>query len=197
MSAPAQTRRRGAELQRAIFEAVISQLSTVGYTRLSMEGVAAAAGTGKAALYRRWDNKEELVRDALQDLLPQPPDIADDVPLREGLLQLLSYFNSALFDSKGAPFQAVAAESGSDVTMLRDLFQSRVTSPCQERILALAHRHAAASGTTLGPRFQDTMFATVGPAMLMYNCVSGQDKSTDAQIESIVDTVLLPLVLAS
>ncbi|GAA2642189.1 TetR/AcrR family transcriptional regulator [Dactylosporangium fulvum] len=184
-----QTRRRGADLQRAIFEAVIEQLGTVGYARLSMEGVAAAANTGKAALYRRWDNRDALVRDALGNLLPQPPDLPEHTPLRDGLLTLLRYFDSALFGSKGAAFQAVAAESGSDVTLLRELFQTRVTDPCQDRILALLHRHTPAAPD----KERDTTFAMAGPAMLMYNCISGQHHSTDQQIESIVDNLLLPL----
>ncbi|MER7007665.1 TetR family transcriptional regulator [Dactylosporangium sp. NPDC000555] len=197
MSVPAQTRRRGEQLRSAIFDAVIDQLGEVGYGRLSMEGVAAAAQTGKAALYRRWDSKEALVREALQELLPLPPEIADGTDLRTGLITLLSYFNSALFDSKGAAFQAVAAESGTDVTVLREIFHTRVTAPCQEHITELVHRHIASSGTTPNHRFRDDMFATVGPAMLMYHCLNGQDKSTDSQIESVVDNVLLPLIQVS
>jgi AcrR family transcriptional regulator len=52
--APPATRRRGQILEHAIFDAVLDQLQTVGYTGLTMEGVAACAHTGKAALYRRW-----------------------------------------------------------------------------------------------------------------------------------------------
>jgi AcrR family transcriptional regulator len=54
-------RRRGQTLEHAIFDAVLDQLQTVGYVGLTMEGVAAAAHTGKAALYRRWPRKEDLV----------------------------------------------------------------------------------------------------------------------------------------
>ncbi|NYI71009.1 AcrR family transcriptional regulator [Naumannella cuiyingiana] len=194
MSAPVQSRRRGERLRRAIFEAVFDQLGKVGYARLSMEGVAAAAETGKAALYRRWDSKDELVRDALQELLPEPPQIAESTGLRAGLIELLSYFNSTLFDSKGTAFQAVAAESGTDVAILREVFRSRVTLPCQERITELLHRHLAASGSTMSPQFDAETFAAVGPAMLTYHCINGHDKSTLGEIESIIDKTLLPLI---
>ncbi len=37
---------------------------------MTIEGVAAAAHTGKAAIYRRWPSKEELVADTLDNVLP-------------------------------------------------------------------------------------------------------------------------------
>ncbi len=40
---PASLRRRGAVLERAILEAALEQLSTVGWNGLTMEGVAAGA----------------------------------------------------------------------------------------------------------------------------------------------------------
>ena len=73
-TAPAPTvspRRRGAVLERAILDAALEQLSTVGWSGLTMEGVAAGAQTGKAAVYRRWPSKEDLVADALQAGLPR------------------------------------------------------------------------------------------------------------------------------
>jgi hypothetical protein len=79
-AAPAQAaspRRRGAVLERAILEAALEQLSTVGWNGLTMEGVAAGAQTGKAAVYRRWPSKEDLVADALQAGLPSLEDVPD------------------------------------------------------------------------------------------------------------------------
>lgn len=63
-------RRRGPVLERAILDAALEQLSTVGWGGLTMEGVAAGARTGKAAVYRRWPSKEDLVADALEAGLP-------------------------------------------------------------------------------------------------------------------------------
>lgn len=39
----------------------MQELAAVGYGRLSIEAVARRAGVGKAAIYRRWDSKLELV----------------------------------------------------------------------------------------------------------------------------------------
>lgn len=60
----------GETLERAIFEAALDQLQAVGYPGVTMEGIAACAHTGKAALYRRWPRKEDLIVDALEHALP-------------------------------------------------------------------------------------------------------------------------------
>lgn len=184
-AAPRKTRRRGEDLVHAVHTATAEQLCSVGYARLSMEGIAAAAGTGKAALYRRWSSLDELVRDTLGDLLPSPPEVPGDTTLRAGMIELVSYLNDALFDSKRAAFQAVAAHSGEDTSMLRELFRERVLDPCQDRLLELMEREGA------GPR--NARIASVAPALVMYDCTLGRPMLTAAELESIVDDVLLPL----
>ncbi|WP_034483416.1 TetR/AcrR family transcriptional regulator [Actinomadura oligospora] len=178
------SRRRGEELRRAILDAVVEQLDSVGYAKLSTNKVAAAAGTGKAALYRRWRNKEELVRDALRDLLPEPPDLPDGTPLRDGLVALLRHFDHALNDSRGTAFQTVAAEAADGTGELRTLFHESVTRPCEERIADLVRRHGGTASASA---------ASAGPALLFYYCVAGQPRRTDAEIQAIADDVLLPL----
>lgn len=53
----------------ALSAAAVDELARTGYARLSMEGVARRAGVGKAALYRRWKSKQELVAAVLGELL--------------------------------------------------------------------------------------------------------------------------------
>ncbi len=48
-----------------IVEAVLDELADVGFGRLSMDGVARRARAGKAALYRRWPSKQEMVLDVV------------------------------------------------------------------------------------------------------------------------------------
>ncbi|WP_199036915.1 TetR/AcrR family transcriptional regulator [Glycomyces salinus] len=61
-------RRRGDDLERAIFEATLEELSEVGYANLRMESVAARARAGKASLYKRWPSRAHLVRAAARHL---------------------------------------------------------------------------------------------------------------------------------
>lgn len=72
------TRRRGEHLEATILDAAWAEIQEHGYTRLTIENVAARARTGKQVLYRRWPNRVELavaaVRHTLGPLVPVTPD---------------------------------------------------------------------------------------------------------------------------
>lgn len=54
-------RPRSKRVDEAILEAALEALATVGFDRMSMEGVAELAGVSKSTLYLRWSSKEALV----------------------------------------------------------------------------------------------------------------------------------------
>ena len=58
-------RPRSEASHQAIIRATLELLLETGYRALTMEGVRARAGVGKATIYRRWSSKAELVRDAI------------------------------------------------------------------------------------------------------------------------------------
>src|SRR6185437_16736466 len=80
------SRRRGEVLERALYEATLAELTSVGYGGLTMEGIAARARTGKAALYRRWTSKHDLVQAALEHAVPTLPAPKPGRSARENLL---------------------------------------------------------------------------------------------------------------
>ncbi len=84
------SRRRGAELEQAILDAAWDELRDVGYARLTMEAVAARAGTSKPVIYRRWGGRAELVLAAWFRHLPAEPETPDTGTLRGDLCALFS-----------------------------------------------------------------------------------------------------------
>jgi AcrR family transcriptional regulator len=62
-------RPRDPRIQEGILEATRDALLEVGYHRLTIEGVAARAGAGKATIYRWWPTKGDLVLEATADHL--------------------------------------------------------------------------------------------------------------------------------
>ena len=64
---PAKRAPRGLDrsLDAAILDAALAGVAEVSYDRLSMDDLAARAGVGKAAIYRRWSSKAEVVAAAI------------------------------------------------------------------------------------------------------------------------------------
>jgi AcrR family transcriptional regulator len=67
------------EIDEALEDAALRLLSELGFARMSVAAVAAAAGVGKPAVYRRFRNKAELVVAAIGARLPEmhAPDVGD------------------------------------------------------------------------------------------------------------------------
>jgi len=61
-------RPRSEEAHQAILDATLALLAEVGFSALTVEGVAARAGVGKATIYRRWPSKVPLVVEAFGGL---------------------------------------------------------------------------------------------------------------------------------
>ncbi|ONI84812.1 TetR family transcriptional regulator [Saccharothrix sp. ALI-22-I] len=84
------SRRRGAQLEQAILDAAWDELREVGYARLTIEAVAARAGTSKPVIYRRWAGRAELALAAWFRQVPVPQGVLDTGTLRGDLLVLFS-----------------------------------------------------------------------------------------------------------
>jgi AcrR family transcriptional regulator len=67
-NASAAGRPRSEEAHQAILEATLALLAEVGFSALTVEGVANRAGVGKATIYRRWPSKLPLVVEAFGQL---------------------------------------------------------------------------------------------------------------------------------
>jgi AcrR family transcriptional regulator len=67
------------DIDDAIAAATLALLAERGFARMSMEAIAAAAGVGKPAIYRRFRDKAGLVASVIAGQLPalDPPDLGD------------------------------------------------------------------------------------------------------------------------
>jgi AcrR family transcriptional regulator len=187
----ARSRRRGEALERAIFDAVLDQLRAVGYVGLTMEGVAARARTGKAALYRRWPRKEDLVVDALEHVLPSPSDLPDHGEVRDDLLDLLGRMTAMLNSPAGCALQCLMSETERDESFAR-LLHERVKEPRKRMFLDLLVRGAARG--QVRPAAVSPLVAEVGPALVMQRFLAEGAPVPDDYVGSVVDDVVMPLL---
>jgi AcrR family transcriptional regulator len=197
-AAPPQTaspRRRGAVLERAILDAALEQLSTVGWNGLTMEGVAAGAQTGKAAVYRRWASKEELVADALQAGLPRLEEAPDLGSVREDLLALCRQARDAMFSRPGFALRSVIHECDPvQVERFHGVIFDGVVGPTTKLIGEIVTRGIERG--EVRPDAANGYVLDAIPAMMMYrNKISGSEWN-DQEVEAMIDGFMLPLLLS-
>ncbi|MFF9776547.1 TetR/AcrR family transcriptional regulator [Streptomyces sp. NPDC013978] len=195
-TAPAPTvspRRRGAVLERAILDAALEQLSTVGWSGLTMEGVAAGAQTGKAAVYRRWPSKEDLVADALQAGLPRFEEAPDLGNVREDLLALCRQAREAMFSRPGFALRSVIHEC--DTTQAERFHGVIIEGVVQPTVKLL--REVVERGIRRGEVRSDAangyVFDAI-PAMMMYRSKMCGSEWSEREIEEMIDQLMVPLL---
>ena len=102
-------RPRSEEAHQAILDATLALLGEVGYSALTVEGVAQRAGVGKATIYRRWSSKLPLVVEAFS-ALPGFEDV-DTGSLRRDLKETLRrYIEAFNATALGTVFPSLAGE---------------------------------------------------------------------------------------
>ncbi|MFD8275511.1 TetR/AcrR family transcriptional regulator [Streptomyces flaveolus] len=194
-AAPAQTpsRRRGAVLERAILDAALEQLGTVGWNGLTMEGVAAGAQTGKAAVYRRWPSKEDLVADALRSGLPSYDNVPDLGRVRDDLLALCRRARDAMFSRPGFALRAVLHECD---TVQAERFHAVIFEGVIEPTIKML-REVITRGIERGEVREEAansyVFDAV-PAMMMYRAKVCGSEWTDQEVEEMIDQLMVPLL---
>ncbi|MEV0114027.1 TetR/AcrR family transcriptional regulator [Streptomyces sp. NPDC059037] len=190
---PSSQRRRGPVLERAILDAALEQLSTVGWNGLTMEGVAARAQTGKAAVYRRWPSKEDLVVDALQAGLPHldsPPDCGS---VREDLLQLCRQIREAMFSRPGFALRAVLHEcDAASAERFHGVIVEGVIEPSAGLIKQVIRRGAERG--EVRAEVVDPYVCDVIPAMMMYRSKVCGSEWRDEEFVELIDRVMVPLL---
>ncbi|GGV07849.1 TetR/AcrR family transcriptional regulator [Streptomyces spectabilis] len=187
------SRRRGPVLERAILDSALEQLSTVGWNGLTMEGVAAGAQTGKAAVYRRWPSKEDLVIHALQAGLPKLDEAPDCGSVREDLLQLCRQMRAAMTSRPGYALLAVLHECDTATSeRFHGVIVEGVIEPSVGLIRQVMRRAVERGEVRAGAT--DQFACEVIPAMMMYRSKVCGSEWPDEEFTDLIDQVMIPLL---
>jgi AcrR family transcriptional regulator len=128
-------RPRSEEAHRAILDATLDLLVEVGYSGLTVEGIASRAGVGKATIYRRWASKLPLVIEAFGQLPGlEEADTGNLVTDLERMLR--SYLEVFVSTPLGAVVPSLAGELPHNPELMQ-LFAPVVASRRQPLIHAL------------------------------------------------------------
>lgn len=187
------TRRTGEELVSAVHEAALAEIAEHGLRGASMDGIAKRAGTGKAALYRRWSNVRELGLDVFVTTMGEssPLTYPDTGSLREDLLGSLRAFTNMLHGPLQVVLRELISESAHDPSLVVE-FQARLGEPMQaERVATLQRAMARGEIPTLPI---DPLVFELPPAIVLHRLLLGGEVIDDDTCINLVDNVLLPLL---
>lgn len=186
------SRRRGAELENEILDAAWEQLVEHGWGRFTIEAVADRARTSKPVLYRRWADREELLKATLARRgAESAPDVPDTGNVRDDLIGALRHANSHR-SNLGALISALMSSHFADIgltpTQLRRmLVGDRRTSI--EQILERAVERGEVDPDRLTPRIVDLPFT-----LFRHEYIMTFRPLSEEVLEEFIDDIVLPLI---
>lgn len=194
----AKTRRRGAELEAAIYAATREILNREGLSQLTFAKVAAAAGTSKPVIYRHWDTPFSLALLAIQDKIKADNHGQLDqldltgTSLREDLLQVAKRFTASM-DAFGQTFMTSWFEGvdHDQSEQLQKMLASvkKIDLHAIDRVLERAVKRGEVTGTALPEELKLLPFD-----WLRYRMLASQPVGT-AQVNLLVGGILMPAYL--
>jgi len=183
-------RPRSEQAEQAIIEATLDVFAEKGFEGVCVELVAARAGVGKATIYRRWPNKEELLLAAFGSLkspFPEPKGVS----VRDDLLAMVEVMCADKADPRKARRYALLLGEGEKYPRLMARYKETVVEPRRDVMRAVIRR-----GVETGELRPDT---DVEIAMLqLTGAIMAQEKSQAGTLDSefaarLVDGLLLGL----
>ncbi len=183
------SRRRGEVLERALYSATLAELAAVGYGGLTMEGIAARAHTGKAALYRRWASKHDLVQAAMTHNVPPLPQPRADRSARENLLAVFTAHRDVLAGKTDFPGLEIISQLIHEPE-LRAIFVDAVVVPRMKIVESIVK--TAVSQGDIDPATITPLTSRIGSALINQHFMLTGAPPTRRELRLIVDTVIPP-----
>jgi AcrR family transcriptional regulator len=185
-------RRRGEELEDALLTAAWQELLEVGYPKLTMENVAARAGTSKPVIYRRWPTRPKLVIAALAHNLPLEEADIDTGSLRGDLIELVGRGIRRYHGVPGDTLPGLITETFRDPEVFAEL-RSRLRQGEVVELVRPTLARAVARGELLTDQCSDRVlrlpFDLLRTETLIYGVMVD-----DPTITAIIDDIVLPVI---
>lgn len=184
-------RRRGTALEDAIMDATIAELGEVGYNGLTIDAVARRAGAGKTSVYRRWPSRVRLAQEAVYRLIRQPELPPEPSTMRDDLLTWMRGLAAQADGPMGEAMRGVLSAAISEAGQQLEQFSHHRGATMTGVIVA----RAVARGEPVNPS-PPLSRLQVPSTLIKYHLLTHPLPVVDADIVTLVDDVLLPLLRA-
>lgn len=187
------TRRTGEELLTAVHAAALAEIADHGLRGASMDRIARRAGTGKAALYRRWSNVRELGMDVFITTMTNsvPTSYPNTGSLREDLLGSMRAFTATLRGPLQTILRELISESAHDPGLVTE-FHARMGEPMQAELLSVLQRAMMRGEIPTQPI--DPLIFELPDALVLHRLLLFGEVVDDDTCINLVDNVILPLL---
>lgn len=185
-SSPMEQDPRVERSRRIILEAVLAELSDVGYGSMTIEGVAARAGVGKSTIYRHWPGKLELVEDAFRTVKAEVA-VPQHGSIRDRVLSVLEQIADLVAESTYSACMPALIEASERDPLVRD-FHCRFSTERRSVLVSLLRSAVESGELTAGTDPEILADALVGP-ILMRRLMLGVPV-TRAMATDLVDQLL-------
>jgi AcrR family transcriptional regulator len=172
----------------AILQATLEVFTQHGYGGVSMEGVAARAGVGKATIYRRYATKAQLVVEAVRCGVQMDDHLPDTGDLRADLITMMEPLLRRLRGGDGQLLTTFAAERLRNPDLAEE-FDRSVIGKKREHLRQLVT--AAVDRGDLAGDVDVDLIAEAAPAFLWHHALYGLPMADDL-LDRILDLVLPP-----
>ena len=173
----------------AIHEAALSILSEVGYDRTTVEAIAQRAQVGKATIYRRFKNKEEILISAMKAHTACSLPRIDTGNLRDDLIKLIHEHVKILKGPDGELKMSLLAVAHRDPELGRFLGEHNPIEA--ESQSAEVFERAIARGE-ISKKADIAFLSEVVPSIITNRIFITHQPVNQKFIEQLVDQVLIP-----
>jgi AcrR family transcriptional regulator len=185
-------RRRGAALEKALLDAAWEELAANGYAGFTMDAVVRRAGTSPPVLYRRWSDRDELVRAAITHTLRENIlAVPDTGTLRQDLLTLMREINATRVQLVTVMSVHLAGYYQQTGINPRDLADPLVTG--RKEAVDVLYDRAVERGEIKAEQLSERI-KSLPFDLLRHEFLTTFAPIADEVLEEIVDTIFLPLV---
>ena len=187
------SRRTGDELIQAVHAAALAEISENGLRGASMDRIAKRAGTGKAALYRRWSNVRALGLDVFLVTIAEavPQAFPNTGSLREDLVDSMKSFTSSFRGPMAMVLRELISESAHDSALIEE-FNRRLGEPMESELVNVLQRAMARGEIPTKPI--DPLIFELPDALISHRLLMRGEIIDDITCEHLVDNVILPLL---
>ncbi|NYJ06707.1 TetR/AcrR family transcriptional regulator [Petropleomorpha daqingensis] len=175
----------------AITAAVVDVLDRLGLRGFTMDEVALSAGVGKAAIYRRWAGKTDLLASYTEGSIEGTLDVSDTGSLRTDLIGLLASAVAHFNGPAGRANRALLSAVHDDPALAAAYHSGPVAqwAAAFDEVL----RRAVGRGE-IAPTVDASLAAEAGAAILVQRWLLLGQHIDEELVTAVVDRVVLPLL---